>query len=789
MGLYGIIRHISKMFFRGLIVILVFVSLIVAEELEPHYKPTITITRTSGEINIDGQLKEAAWQKAAIAENYSEHSPAHLGCPDVRTRAMITYDDNNLYVALIAFDNPGDVRVSLSERDNIFSDDYMGILFCTYGDQSWGYELFVNPLGHQGDGRTLIGGDEDMSFDVIYESKGIVTDSGYQVEVAIPFASLCFPDREVQSWRINFWRDRQRENRYKYSWAAIDPDDPCFMCQWGYMEGLQGVHPSSNFEIIPTLIGTKQGEKQDVDNPDSEFKNHDLEGETSLNLRYSITTNSSFEAAYNPDFSQVESDAGQIDVNNTYALYYSEKRPFFQQGAELFESSIDVIYTRSIYDPLAAVKFNGQFNKTSLAYLAAYDEKAPYIVPTNEGSYDTFIGDAVSNIFRLRHIIGDDSYVGIMATDQRQRDFNHDGDAGQGGSGSTYGADFRVCIARNYIFKIHGVGSHIVEPDAPDLVTTERLFNRDRNTVALDGETFDGYALDIGIMRDARHFHLDLSYNETSPTFRAPNGFVTQADVRQTNLEMIYQFFPNREWLVNWYSYLAIGRVWDHTGHIDLDPTRFIDGTRDEWIIFNFQFLTKGNTYLTLQKTISREKYAGVVVNGIDRNYIIVNSRFSEILSIYTRYMFGPTIYRSDDFPERGFINEIDLSANFKPTQRLKIEPSLAYSKMSHGDHYMTVYPEADRTAYSGYIFRTRTTYFFSREWNLRFIVQYNDFSQRLDIEPLITWQLNPYSVFYVGVNSHLQYYDPDDYETLDESKWKESTRQFFVKFQYLFRV
>ena len=432
MVVIGRIGCILRYFFRGLIVAFVLISFVKAEEFKPQIKPTIKITRATGPIKIDGRIDEAAWKNAAVAENYSEHSPNHMGCPAVRTRALITYDDNNLYVAMIAYDNPADVRVSLSERDNIFRDDYLGLCLCTYGDQSWGYELFSNPLGHQGDSRALIGGNEDMSFDVIFESKGMVTDSGYQVEMAVPFSSLCFPDREIQNWRIDFWRDRQRDNRYKYSWAAIDPNDPCFMCQWGYLEGLEGVHPSSNFEIIPTIIGRQLGERLDTDNPDSKFENHDLDGEASLNLRYSITSNSSVEAAYNPDFSQVESDAGQIDINNTYALYYSEKRPFFQQGAELFESSIDVIYTRSIFDPLAALKFTGQFNKTSLAYLAAYDEKTPYIVPTNEGSYETFIGDAISNIFRLRHIVGDDSYVGIMATDQRQRDFNIDGDPGQG---------------------------------------------------------------------------------------------------------------------------------------------------------------------------------------------------------------------------------------------------------------------------------------------------------------------------------------------------------------------
>ena len=177
-----------------------------------------------------------------------------------------------------------------------------------------GYEIFVNPIGIRGDLRVVSSGNEDISFDLVFESKGKVTESGYQVELAIPFSSLRFPDKKEQIWRINFWRDHQRDVRRRYSWAAQDRNDPCMMCQWGTVTGIENIKPSSNIDILLNIIAYQSGFR---DGPLDSFDNSNPDAEGSLNIRYGLSTNSSIEFSYNPDFSQVESDADQVDVNNT----------------------------------------------------------------------------------------------------------------------------------------------------------------------------------------------------------------------------------------------------------------------------------------------------------------------------------------------------------------------------------------------------------------------------------------------------------------------------------------
>ena len=164
---------------------------------KPVYKPTLEINKTTESIRIDGRLDDPGWQAAGVADNFAEVSPGDQVAPPVASSALITYDDDNLYIALIARDDPTTVRASLRDRDDIFQDDYFGIMIDTYGDASWGYEIFVNPLGIQGDLRMESSGNEDLSYDIIFESMGVVTDSGYQVLCGGSYCYFSFHCRTV----------------------------------------------------------------------------------------------------------------------------------------------------------------------------------------------------------------------------------------------------------------------------------------------------------------------------------------------------------------------------------------------------------------------------------------------------------------------------------------------------------------------------------------------------------------------------------------------------------------
>ncbi|RKX26016.1 MAG: hypothetical protein DRP45_04560, partial [Candidatus Zixiibacteriota bacterium] len=177
----------------------------------PVYHPSMNVTKAAGDISIDGKLDDPGWQGAARADNFAEHNPGDQTKPPVETIAYITYDDGNLYVSFICYDDPSTIRASLCERGRLWNDDNVGFFLDTYGDAAWAYTLNVNPYGVQADAMWTPTG-QDGGFDLIWESAGMITDSGYQVEMAIPFAALRFPNKDIQTWRVDFWRNHPRES-------------------------------------------------------------------------------------------------------------------------------------------------------------------------------------------------------------------------------------------------------------------------------------------------------------------------------------------------------------------------------------------------------------------------------------------------------------------------------------------------------------------------------------------------------------------------------------------------
>ncbi|HMB69367.1 MAG TPA: DUF5916 domain-containing protein, partial [bacterium] len=502
-----------------------------AAAFEPRFQPTLNVRPTQGSIRIDGELGDAGWKDAAIADGFAEVQPGDQIEPPYQSEAWVTFDDVNLYVALIAYDDPEAVRVHVTDRDNIFRDDYFGIMLDTYGDQSWAYELFVNPLGIQGDLRMVSNGNEDGSFDMIWHSKGKVTERGYQVEIAIPFSSLRFPDRPVQTWRINFWRDQQRDARRKFAWAAIDRDDPCFMCNWGTLTGIRDIRPGRNLEAIASVIGSQAGSLSDRGDPHSGFENDPLTGAGELNLKYGINSTTTAELTVNPDYSQIESDAGRIDVNTTFALFFPERRPFFQEGSNLYNTWISGVYTRSINDPEAAAKITGQSGKTQYLYLAASDDASPMILPFSQRSDFLLLDNSFSNIARVRHSLKEESFVGALVTDRRIKG---------GGGGTVVSGDALFRVFRNYRVELQAATSRTQEPWMPEVSddlsdNTPVTFDGDRYTSALDAETFWGTAYYASIERDARTWNFDFDYWDYDPRFRTDNGFTTRNDYRQTS--------------------------------------------------------------------------------------------------------------------------------------------------------------------------------------------------------------------------------------------------------------
>jgi uncharacterized protein DUF5916/cellulose/xylan binding protein with CBM9 domain len=722
-------------------------------DFRPNVKPSLAVTRAAGPITIDGELGDPGWAGAARAVNFTEISPRENVRPDVETEAWITYDDKHLYVAIIARDDPRTIRSSLTDRDAIFQDDFAGILLDTYGDASWAYYLLANPKGIQGDLRFSASRGDDSRFDIIYKSDGKLTADGYVVEMAIPFASLRFPDRPVQTWRATFWRNRPRSSKQEISWAAARRGDPCELCQYGTLTGIEGIKPGGALELIPAAVATHSSALDDADDPASRLRSGTVDGDLSLTAKYSFKSGLTAEATVNPDFSQVESDASQVDVNTTFALSFPERRPFFQEGGDLFGTNLSIVYTRNINDPLAAVKLVQRTGRSSIAYLGARDDNSPILLPFEERSFTARGGKSISNIVRGRRTFGRNSWLGAILTDRR---------LSGGGGGTVAGIDGTIAFAKYYQLEFQLVGSRTREPDDPSLTTgvDTLTFDRGRHSARFDGESFKGYGQYTSVERSGRTWSFDFDYYASSPTFRTDNGFETRNNSRRVSMYQSLNFYWEDGLLERISPSLSAQRGWNFEGD-----------RKSQSLQLSVDAQLKGQLELDLELRTSDERFRGEQFQGLDRVAMSVESAFSEVFHGGFSVDHGERLARNTATPVVGRGTDVEAFATIRPASWIALRPSYEHSDLSAGGERI----------FSGYILRNRADLQFTRGLFLRLVVEYDNFDRALIVEPLLTYRLNPFSLIYLGSSRGYREFD-------GPSGWTRTETQYFAKVQYLIR-
>jgi hypothetical protein len=277
---------------------------------------------------------------------------------------------------------------------------------------------------------------EDGSYDLIWDSAARITENGYQVEMAIPFSSLRFPNKENQVWRMEFFRHRYRDSHYQYSWAAYDRDEPCWPCQWGTISGIKNVAPGKGIEFLPSVVAYQSGylDGAGVSNDPFDFVNEDPDGEFSLGARYAINSNVTTEATYNPD--------------SLFSI--PKKGPFFRRAA-IFSAPGRTPFIRAP-STIPSLPANSP--------PVASDENTPIIVPFEEGSAYILTEKSVSNFGRFKQSFGTDSYIGLLVTDRRLEG---------GGSGSIIQIDNQICYHKNWRTQFEYTRSFTEEPDRDEL--------------------------------------------------------------------------------------------------------------------------------------------------------------------------------------------------------------------------------------------------------------------------------------------------------------------------------
>ena len=735
----------------------------------PNLNFNFSVPKLAQAIRIDGRLDEAMWQTATKLTGFLEVEPGDNVRPRAETEAFLAYDDHNFYIGFICLDdNPGAIRANVTDRDAMFGDDFAGVMIDTFKDQQNGYEFFVNPRGIQGDLRRTRN-NEDSSYDAVWYSAGSVNETGWTAEIAIPFRSIRFPDSPEQSWGVHVFRNRPRASREQMSWAPISRDNDCFFCQAATMSGMSGVNQGKNLEVLPYVLASQSSELSGADDATFDWLNDDPAGEAGFGVKYGVTPNHTLDFSYNPDFSQIESDATQIDANRTFALFYPEKRPFFLEGLDMFDSNMDIVYTRSINDPELAGKFTGKSGKNTVAFISAWDETSPYIVPFEEQSLAAAGTNTYSNILRLKRDMMKDSYLGLMATDRREAD----GD----GSNSTFGGDAQIRFNENLRVDAQVMGSYTHEPNDTLMSADFPLINfGDENQYDsyFNGEDFAGFGSEVDLVRSGRHYNANLWYDDYSPTFRAENGFVTQNDYRLLGLWNGYLFqLDNNKIFERIEPSVEAARKYNYDGEF-----------KDTWVMPQMWFRFKKQTFLWSGYLWSEERFAGTLIEGIARWSFDVDSNFSKYLSAGFYGNLGHSVVRDRDNPRLGDEWSYGAYLQMKPISQLRCDVTYDSYQLDELDNGARIFDT--------FVSRAKLTYQFTNKLFLRVIGEYVDDTESVSLDPLLSYKINPFTVFFLGSSHGFDNYEDDPTTTpieIAQPGYKQTERLFFVKFQYLFRV
>src|SRR6266581_1720651 len=372
---------------------------------------------------IDGRLDDDVWKAPPLSlSDWLTYNPLNGDKMAQRTEAYAAYDDRNLYFAFRCLDpEPAKVRGSLSRRDDMWNDDWVGLSLDSVGNGQSSYDLFVNPLGVQGDILTTPSAGENSAPDFVWESAGRRTEQGYEVEIRIPLTTIRFKSGPEVGMGVLFWRRVSRLGM-SASWPAVPAGRSFIDCH--ALMALHDLKQPLTLEVIPSLTYSRR----ELRATPTAFGPAESNPDAGLSAKYGITSSATVEATLNPDFSQVESDAFQVEVNQRYPLFYSEKRPFFMEGLGTFELAgvggdaimRTAVHTRRIVDPFWGGKATGAAGKLSFAMLAAGDDAPGRPL---DGETNPFLGDRKDFLIgRAQYSLGRSNYLGAILTDT---EFSH----------------------------------------------------------------------------------------------------------------------------------------------------------------------------------------------------------------------------------------------------------------------------------------------------------------------------------------------------------------------------
>jgi hypothetical protein len=801
--------------------------------LPPEKTRPVNVTKFVASPVIDGKLDDEAWKSAQILKDFYQTYPGDNSAPSKPTEVMLGYDEKHLYIAFKCYDEKENIRASVARRDNVFGEDNVRVWLDAYNDQRRAYVLGFNPFGIQQDGIYTEGQGSDYSVDIVMESKGVIEDWGWSVEAKIPFKSLRYTAGKGKLWGFNVARNIDRFNDELDQWLPDDRNITGFLIESGKLSGLNEIKTERTLEIVPSITVSESGRRlrvfpTTVANPDR-FVNLPIKQDIGVTLKYTITPNITLDAAYNPDFAEIEADAPVLTANQRFPIFFQEKRPFFLEGVEIFQSPLQVFYSRNIVDPDIAAKLTGKIDKTSFGFLVASD-KAPGNYSVDERNnlplqsrINEFIDrNAIFGILRVKHDIGKENNVGFFAT---YRGFPEQRNL-------LGGFDGRFKINDKTISTFQIVGTHtrdcFFQADfEPTLNPAQAQRNREicgtgtfnpnspTNVLNENFNTFSNYRTGNGI-----GYYWNLDYTEKnrgwvielggrSKDYRADSGFTRRIN---TN----FAFFGNRFSTepkpkakiirIDWRQNAGINYDWQgRSQNVDLSTNVQFTLQRNTFLnfgggvyyerIFEEEFGLKrsatrpgafagapersgwqhsfsANLDTTPVKKITISLFLGTIGNAFDFDFGAGN-RFPRV---------SPSALTGNGSLDPGFGRQYDLGvfAEYRPIDPLRVSVSYNKSRLTRND--------TGRTAFDSDIASIRSTYQFTRFLYTRLRLDYDALSANVSGQALFGYNPSPGTAFYVGYNDNFNYNGVNPFVGGIEPRFERNSRTFFIRASYLFR-
>ena len=699
----------------------------------------------------------------ARAEGFVQREPDN-GMPASQDTTIYTaYDNRNLYVVFLALDSePELIRANLAPRENVIDDDFVAVLIDTFNDQRNAYGFGSTPLGVQVDGRwseIAKQSNFDTSYEAVWYTDARLTETGYMVRMTIPLRNLRFPDTGEQVWRVMFERRIPRLSEQS-SWPPYLSTVEGRLNQAGILRGVRDVSPGRNIQLIPFAFA-RSFDVLDSRATGGPAFNDNSEENIGLDAKFVFQDSLVLDATLNPDFSQVESDEPQVTVNERFEVRFDERRPFFIENADYFNTESTLVFTRRIADPDAGLRFTGKQGAWGFGTLMIDDQAPGQRLDTGH----SLAGEAADiRILRVFREISEQSRVGMLYT---EREF---GDQ----INQVASLDARFKLNPNWTTELQAIDTGF-----------EDGIHADRQ----------GRQLNARFDRSGRHVSAHAHVIDTSEDFRADLGFFNrnyQPDSRSTHGFARYVFWPEGGALNSWGGRVFVNDIVDQSGsrlYSQVMPSL-------EWTWNGETELSL--TYEDVQEWLRPQDFPGLMRER-DYGQKAWSAEFET--QMFSTVGFGLELEMGETInlaPQPGYEPELaeSLSAGFellwRPLDRLRHDFTYLYTKLDD--------PNGAGNIFTDHIVRSRWNYQFTRELSLRFIAQHEATDpgpltslkrdENLNFDLLVRYVINPWSALYAGFNTNSSNFALVDTETGTEMvrthHLQRDGKQLFLKFSYL---